>query len=158
MIIGIDPGKSGGVAVLDGAGRFVNGLRMPTIRHGKRELVDVSAIAHFVWMHVPAPRGTQHPVVIEQVGAMPGQGVTSMFNYGRHTGAVEGWATGTGRPVHWVTPAVWKKHFNLSKDKRASLDRARLEFGANPLWDVLANDGIAEAALIALWWQRIGST
>jgi hypothetical protein len=56
--------------------------------------------------------------------------------------------------VNWVTPQKWKKHFSLSSDKAASLDRARLEFGASSLWTVKANDGIAEAALIALYWHR----
>lgn len=148
MIIGIDPGKSGGVAGLTATGGFSFGFRMPVVKHGKRDLVNTGELNHYA--------GDLYPerIVIEQVSAMPGQGVTSMFNFGRHTGAVEGWALSTGRPVSWVTPQVWKKHFGLSKDKRASLDRARLEFGDSDLWKVLANDGIAEAALIALWWLR----
>lgn len=152
MLIGIDPGKTGGVALIGEGGEFLHGVRMPTVKHGKRDLVDPRAINEALLTVVDdvGARG----IVIEQVGAMPGQGVSSMFNFGRHTGAVEGWALGTGLPVSWVTPAVWKKHFGLSRDKRASLDRARLEFGDLKLWDVLANDGIAEAALIALWGLR----
>lgn len=148
MIIGIDPGKSGGVALIDEDRKIIDCLRMPTVRHGKRDLVDVMRLNKRFGMH------KVDAVVIEQVSAMPGQGVTSMFNFGRHVGAVEGWALSIGCPVHWVTPAVWKKTFGLSRDKRASLDRARLEFGDHKLWDVLANDGIAEAALIALWWHN----
>lgn len=148
MIIGIDPGKSGGIAVVTARGAFVFGMRMPITKHGKRDLVDVRRIVDEVGTR------TLDRIVIEQVNAMPGQGVTSMFNFGRHTGAVEGWALGTGRPVSWVTPQVWKKHYGLSRDKRASLDRARFEFGDSDLWRVLANDGIAEAALVALWWLR----
>lgn len=152
MIIGIDPGKSGGVAAVGAGGEWLGGMRMPTLKHGKRELVDVRRLAYW-GLDVVASHGVLH-IVIEQVSAMPGQGVTSMFNFGRHTGSVESWALQWNVPVHWVTPARWKKSFGLSRDKRASLDRARLEFGGDPLWDVLANDGIAEAGLIALWWRR----
>lgn len=147
MIVGIDPGKSGGIAAVDMDGQFVRGMRTPLLKHGKRDLVDSAALDGFT-AEDPAV------IVIEQVSAMPGQGVSSMFNFGRHTGAVESWALTWQVPVQWVTPAKWKKDFSLTKDKRASLDRARLEFGSNPLWDVLANDGIAEAALIALWWLK----
>lgn len=149
MIIGIDCGKTGGVALLDMRGHLVDGFRMPTLRHGKRELVNTREISRRL-----EPLDANTEIVIEQVGAMPNQGVTSMFNFGRHTGAVEGWSIVHGVPVHWVTPQKWKKSFGLSSDKRASLDRARLEFGDNSRWDVLANDGIAEAALIALWYLR----
>lgn len=151
MIVGIDPGKSGGVAVLDDTGAFVGGIRTPLLQHGKRDLVNVRQIN--LWVDTAHPVKVSH-VVLEQVNAMPGQGVTSMFNFGRHTGAVEAYALFLGVPVTWVTPQKWKGFFNLSKDKMASLDRARLEFGDNALWRVKANDGIAEAALIALWFLR----
>jgi len=148
MILGIDPGKSGGVSMVTDDGELVDGIRMPILKHGKRDVVDTSKMSEWT------SGFSLDCIVIEQVGAMPAQGVTSMFNFGRHTGAVEGWAVDYQCPVHWVTPRKWKSHFNLSKDKRASLDRARLEFGADNRWDVLANDGIAESALIALWHQQ----
>lgn len=148
MIVGIDPGKSGGIAAVGDNGKFIDGIRMPIIKHGKRDVVDTRKLS--MWVDHTALTC----VVIEQVHAMPGQGVSSMFNFGRHTGAVEGWALEWKCPVYWVTPAKWKKHFGLSKDKRASLDRAVLEFGWDKRWDVLANDGIAEAALLALYQHR----
>ena len=146
VIIGVDPGKSGGVAMIDAGGRLVSGRRMPILKHGKRDLVDTAAL--YDWVDARQV----DTIVLEQVSAMPGQGSVSGFNFGRHTGSVEGWALSNGCAVHWVTPGKWKKHFNLSSDKRASLDRARLEFGEDPRWQVLANDGIAEAGLIALWY------
>ena len=79
MIIGIDPGKSGGVAILDGK-TIIDKIRMPTIRHGKRDLVDVMRLNQRFGSH------RVDAVIIEQVGAMPGQGVSSMFNFGRHVG------------------------------------------------------------------------
>jgi hypothetical protein len=154
MLIGCDPGRTGGIAVLDHLGRLVDGIRMPVLTHGRREIVDIKLVDQFVRENAGVLRGQQHPVVIEQVSSRPGQGVASTFNFGRHTGAVEGWAVSRGGPVNWVTPQKWKKYFSLSSDKAASLDRARLEFGASSLWTVKANDGIAEAALIALYWHR----
>ena len=150
MIIGFDPGKSGGIAALDAnSGAYIDGIRTPILKHGKRDVVDTAAINDFIRR---VSSDDISDIVIEAVHAMPAQGVTSMFNFGRHTGSIEGWAVATGKPVVWVTPQKWKKHFGLSRDKRASLDRARLDFGAERLWEVLANDGIAEAALIARWF------
>ena len=140
MIIGFDPGKSGGIAALDAnSGAYIDGIRTPILKHGKRDVVDTAAINDFIRR---VSSDDISDIVIEAVHAMPAQGVTSMFNFGRHTGSIEGWAVATGKPVNWVTP----------QNKRASLDRARLDFGAERLWEVLANDGIAEAALIARWF------
>ena len=59
------------------------------------------------------------------------------------------------RETEWVTPQVWKKYWGLGRDKRDSLDLARTKFGAGPDWGVLANDGIAEAALMASWYLDV---
>jgi crossover junction endodeoxyribonuclease RuvC len=154
-MIGVDPGAGGGVAMLSDSGEFLGGIRMPVLQATpKVKVVDLSALDQ--WMRDTRPVGTSGVLkgcVIEQVSAMPRQGVSSAFSFGRVTGAVEAWAAAMGR-THWVTPAVWKKALNLTSDKQASLDKARLEFGRSDLWTVKANDGIAEAALIALYWQR----
>ncbi len=156
MIVGIDPGATGGVAAIDKSGRFVGGIRMPVVKvTPKRKVVRTAAFAAMI---ATARHHRQDEIidliVIEQVNSMPGQGVASSFTFGQMAGAVEAWAVGTGRPVEWVTPAVWKKAMNLGKSKQESLDKARVSFGDDPLWGVKANDGIAEAALIALYWQR----
>lgn len=147
IIIGIDCGQTGGVAAVDADGQLLTYTRMPIIQHGKRKLVDTAKL------HQTFRPDLSHQTafVIEQVSAMPSQGSVSGFNFGRAAGAVEGWALMYGRPVHFVTPQVWKKALNLSSDKQQSLDRAKLEFGQLKIWDVKANDGIAEASLIALW-------
>ena len=152
MIIGVDPGKSGGIAAIDSGGSLLAGMRTPLLKHGKRDVVDTAALN--AWL--PELGSVPSAVVIEQVSSRPGQGSTSGFNFGRHTGAVEGWAVALHVPVRWVTPVVWKRVIGIpaGSDKRASLDRARLEFGPSQIWDVMANDGIAEAALIALWALR----
>jgi len=149
MIIGIDPGQSGGAAMLNEDGGWRGGIRMPILLHGKRKLVNPRVLSDLV-----GPAHKISAIVLEQVNAYPGQGSVSGFNFGRHTGSVETWALSMGCPVHWFTPAVWKKAMGLSKDKRASLDKARLEFGEHDRWTVGLNDGIAEAGLIALHYQR----
>lgn len=147
IIIGIDCGQTGGVAAIDGDGQLLMYCRMPIIQHGKRKLVDTAKLDHFF----KPDHADQLLFCIEQVSAMPSQGSVSGFNFGRAAGAVEGWALSYGVPVQFVTPQKWKKDLNLSSDKQQSLDRAKLEFGQLKIWDVKANDGIAEAALIALW-------
>jgi crossover junction endodeoxyribonuclease RuvC len=149
IALGIDPGARGGLAILDGTG-LVEAIRMPILAHGSRTLVDTAEIAKFAGFHTEP----LDVIVIELVHSMPKQGVASSFAFGRAAGAVEGWAVSTGLPVNWTTASSWKKRLGLGKDKRASLDAARLHFGYDPRWGVLANDGLAEAALIALDWIR----
>lgn len=150
MILGVDPGAKGGVALVDGA-RYIDGHRMPLIEEGKRDLVDTRQLtrdwASYMDHNIEV-------IVIEKVHAMPKQGVSSIFNFGRHTGTIEGWALQWGKPIFWSPPVSWKRRMGLSSSKRASLDAARLYFGESELWEVLANDGVAEAALMALDWHR----
>jgi crossover junction endodeoxyribonuclease RuvC len=154
-VVGIDPGQKGGVAVLNPAGDFVGGFRMPLIEHRGKKLVDATGLGHK--LEALIPERAVAAFVVEQVNAMPKQGVASSFQFGRMLGAVEACALlhPSSASVNWVTPAVWKKALGLSSNKRASLDAARLRFGDLPLWGVLANDGIAEAALIAAYWRGI---
>jgi crossover junction endodeoxyribonuclease RuvC len=151
ITIGIDCGQTGGVAIVDD-GKFIKGIRMPIIKRGKWKHVDILALVD--WARNTFVYKCDVTFVIEGVHAMPAQGVSSSFAFGRATGAAEAWAMSYGQPVKWVSPAKWKKAMGLSSDKQASMDACKLHFGANKLWDVKANDGIAEAALIALWWQR----
>lgn len=154
--LGIDPGAAGGAALLERrllspVPRLVAGVRMPVLDLGRRKLVDLTALEAFVEEHAAVPvQGT----IIEAVHAMPRQGVSSTFTFGRHTGAVEAWALTLG-PVHWVSPSMWKKHFGLAGGaKRQSLAFAKSRFGdgAGVDWSVLANEGVAEAALLAAYW------
>ena len=151
ITIGIDCGQTGGIAIVED-GKFISGKRMPIIQRGKWKHVDIRALMQWITPETTASRGVTF--VIESVHAMPAQGVSSSFAFGRAAGGVEAWAMAYGLPVEWVSPAKWKKAMGLSSDKQASMDACKLHFGAHPFWDVKANDGIAEAALIALWWQR----
>jgi len=153
MVIGVDPGQSGGVAVIGRDRVLKHAIRMPVLQRSKRKVVDSAAIMQMLRAACDDDLSRIEVVVLEAVSAMPRQGVTSMFNFGRAAGAVEAVALMTGAPVEWITPRVWKGHYGLGSNKRASLDMARLKFGESHLWGVLANDGIAEAALLALYWM-----
>jgi crossover junction endodeoxyribonuclease RuvC len=150
IILGIDPGAKGGLAVVEyKPGELpviLGGIRMPTIMERTKTLVDGNTILLWVkpW-HIDL-------TVLEWVSAMPKQGVTSSFSFGRATGAVETVARYKGDRVEWVSPAMWKNHFGLSKDKRASMDKAAHLFGESFEWTRKADDGIAEAALMTHWF------
>ena len=96
-----------------------------------------------------------HPIdvsIIEKVHAMPRQGVTSSFQFGRSFGGIETLGYLFSKRVDYVAPAIWKKFLGLGPSKKESLDLARLKFGDSDLWNVKSNDGIAEAALLTLYW------
>lgn len=152
MILGIDPGAKGGVALLGDDLRPRIACRMPVVEYRGKRAFDPNGFEDFFGEHISRHKLDQ--IVIEQVHAMPGQGVSSTFQFGRLFGGVETMAMYLKAPMTYVTPAVWKKHFGLGQSKRASLDMCKLRFGPANLWDVLANEGISEAALIALWWAE----
>lgn len=146
--LGIDPGITGGLALIetrDGAPpAFVAGIRTPVMQHKGKKIVAARDV--IVWA---AGLGQIDQAVIEEVSARPGQGVTSVFTFGRATGAVEALAQMMADTVIWTPPATWKRDLRLSSDKRESLDLCKLRFGAAFTFDKLADDGIAEAALLA---------
>lgn len=148
IILGIDPGVTGGLALINSARmELVDGLRMPVYERRGKKRVSPGAVMAFV-------EGTKvDKIVIEDVHAMPRQGVSSSFSFGRSTGAIEAVSfLITNGALEWVTPAVWKKHFGLSTDKQASMDAARLMWGEKFRWTAKVDNGIAEASLIARWF------
>lgn len=152
VVIGIDPGAKGGVALITRAQGadpvFVDGARMPLMDAAGKSLVDARALSRWIYERVPGPVDLG---VIEQVGARPGQGVTSMFSFGRSTGTAEAVLQLSARETRWVTPQAWKRALGLGKDKRASLAAAAALWGPAFPYTKLADDGIAEAALLALY-------
>lgn len=147
QILGIDPGKSGGLAVVTRT-ELVDGIRMPVMKVGQKDAVDGRALWRWLEGHAI------DAVVIEAVHAMPRQGVTSSFQFGRMLGGVEAIAMATGAPVHYVSPAKWKRAMGLSSDKADSISAAKLRYGqaADDLLTHKNRDGIAEAALIGAYW------
>lgn len=152
FLIGIDPGASGAVAILEKNGKLVHVFDMPSVEvmAGGKAKKRVSPEMLAAELKLYADQGAT--AVVEQVGAMPGQGVTSMFAFGESFGLVKGVLAGLGIPTSTVTPGKWKKAMGVNAGKDGS--RAM----AAQLWPTQAgefkrvkDDGKAEAALIAEW-------
>ena len=123
-IIGIDPGLSGGIAILDN--KKINGMfDMPVMADGKKNKRQLNSalLAQIVKDNIKDIEDTV--IIVEQVNAMPGQGVTSMFNFGQSFGAIKGICAAIGLPIFFVRPAKWKKYFELiNSSKDASRTKA----------------------------------
>lgn len=142
VYVGIDPGKGGAMAIL-----FPNG--------------SIETIPFNMVNYVDAIRGlSDYPVkcCLEKVGAMPGQGVVSMFNFGHNLGFIEGVLQSNSIPYQLVPPQTWKKEFSLSSDKSKSIEVCQKLF---PKVNLLAtaksrkpSDGISEAILMAEYARR----
>jgi crossover junction endodeoxyribonuclease RuvC len=151
-IIGIDPGISGAIVVLQSRSvpYPIEWMRMPTLKVGKSSRVDCAALRSFL-----ANYDVGHAYV-ESVHAMPGQGVASMFTFGHACGAVDGLLAALHIPMTLVTPQAWKKYAGLiGKDKDAARSRAVQMW---PGWDALRKKGegqaFADAALIARFGEQ----
>ena len=126
LIIGIDPGISGSICFLDN-GKIVDAIEMPTMTDGKKNKrqVNGSQIYNEILTRTKSVDKHNIRVVIEQVSAMPGQGVTSMFNFGQSFGILKGVCSAMQLSMYFVRPAKWKKYFNLiNSEKDASRTRA----------------------------------
>ena len=126
FIIGIDPGISGSICFFEN-GVILDVLEMPTMTDGKKnkKQVNGSQIFNEISKRIQGIDNKSIKVVIEQVSAMPGQGVTSMFNFGQSFGILKGICSGMQLPVFFVRPAKWKKYYNLiNSEKDASRTRA----------------------------------
>jgi len=123
IIIGIDPGISGAICVLKN-GKIEELYEMPTMIDGKKNKKQVNGAEITNIFQKELINNQEITVVIEQVSAMPGQGVTSMFNFGQSFGVLKGICAALKIPVHFVRPMKWKKYFNLIKtNKDASRTR-----------------------------------
>ena len=112
MIFGIDPGISGAISILENK-KIIEVYDMPTMIDGKKnkKQVNGSQVANIFKEKIDANK--EISVVVEHVNAMPGQGVTSMFNFGQSFGVIKGVCSALSLPIHFVRPTKWKKHFNL---------------------------------------------
>jgi len=126
LIIGIDPGLSGSICFLED-GKILDVIEMPTMAEGKKNKrqVNGSQIYNEISKRINKIKNQDIRVIIEQVSAMPGQGVTSMFNFGQSFGILKGMCSAMQLPMFFVRPAKWKKYFNLiNSEKDASRTRA----------------------------------
>ena len=126
LIIGIDPGISGSICFFED-GKILDVLEMPTMTDGKKNKKQVNGAQIYNELSTKI-RGIEKQnlrVIIEQVSAMPGQGVTSMFNFGQSFGILKGICSAMQLPMYFVRPAKWKKYFGLIKsEKDASRTKA----------------------------------
>ena len=125
LIIGIDPGISGSICFFED-GKILEVIEMPVMTEGKKNKKQVNgAQIYNEFLKRINNKNDEIRVVIEQVSAMPGQGVTSMFNFGQSYGILKGICSAMQLPMFFVRPAKWKKYFNLiNSQKDASRTRA----------------------------------
>lgn len=155
IYIGIDPGKNGGIAVIND--KFPKPVNIMVYKYSDDDLIDVidvctrgSAIA----VH----RDEEIKCVLEKVNAMPGQGVVSMFNFGQNFGFIQGVLKAYEIPFELVPPQKWKKEFSVTSDKNTSIEVCKRLF---PNVNLKAtprckkdHDGMAEALLMAEYARR----
>lgn len=150
MILGIDPGAKGALAFFDPDKGTLDVLDTPTVevKRGAKTKTEISPQMVFAIIRARNPTHA----VIEKVGAMPGQGVSSMFQFGRGVGMYEGIIAALEIPLTYVAPQTWQKSLACREGKDGN--RAR----AAELYPAYANafakkrdDGRADAALIAYW-------
>tara|TARA_B100000945_G_scaffold304484_1_gene290023 strand:- start:871 stop:1365 length:495 start_codon:yes stop_codon:yes gene_type:complete len=126
LIIGIDPGISGAICFFEN-GEIKDVIDMPSMAEGKKNKRQINGSQ----LYNELQERTKHlqkkdiAVVVERVSAMPGQGVTSMFNFGQSYGVIKGICSAMQLPIYFVSPSKWKKYFNLIKtNKDASRAKA----------------------------------
>ena len=126
LIIGIDPGISGSICFFED-GKITDVIEMPTMTEGKKnkKQINGSQVYNEILKRINRFEKKDIRVIVEQVSAMPGQGVTSMFNFGQSFGILKGICSAMQLPIYFVRPAKWKKYFNLiNSEKDASRTRA----------------------------------
>jgi crossover junction endodeoxyribonuclease RuvC len=151
--IGIDPGLSGAIVILSPENLKI--FDMPTMtveRNGKaKRQVSAPELAEMLYLY----SGRDCHVYCERVSAMAGQGVTSVFSFGRSFGMIEGILAAFKMPVTFVPPATWVKAVGRGQGKDASRARAMELFPSDQdQFKRVKDDGRADAALIAYWGSR----
>ena len=118
-VIGIDPGLSGAIAILEN-NKVLNLFDIPVMSEGKKNKRQLNSALLVSLLKENIKNDEEVAVVVEQVNAMPGQGVTSMFNFGQTFGAIKGICAALDLPIFFVRPSKWKKHFELINSSKDS--------------------------------------
>ena len=128
LIIGIDPGISGALCFFED-GVVKNIIDMPSMAEGKKNKRQINGNQLFneIKNNIKNIPKSNICVVVEQVSAMPGQGVTSMFNFGQSFGVIKGICSAMQLPIYFVRPAKWKKYFNLIKTEKEACRTKAIE-------------------------------
>ena len=118
-IVGIDPGLSGAIAIMEN-NKVLSIFDMPIMAEGKKNKKQLNSAQLVKIIKENIKMEDEVAVVVEQVNAMPGQGVTSMFNFGQTFGAIKGMCAALNLPIFFVRPSKWKKHFELINSSKDS--------------------------------------
>jgi crossover junction endodeoxyribonuclease RuvC len=117
IIIGVDPGISGAISIVENK-KILEVYDTPTMIDGKKNKRQINSAQVTNIIKERLNKEKKVVVVVEQVNAMPGQGVTSMFNFGQSFGVIKGICAALSLPIYFVRPTKWKKHFNLIKTNK----------------------------------------
>ncbi len=148
MIVGIDPGYKGAIAWLSDDGVLVDVVDMPIAKYRGKTRIVAPEVARL--LDVRSVETAM--VIIEATGARPGQGVTSMYNFGFGCGIMEGICAAMFLPYFYVAPQTWKRQMGVGADKTACREMAqKLWPGAAHQFRRVKDDGRADAALLARW-------
>ena len=157
LIIGIDPGITGAICFF-GDKKIIDLIEMPNMAAGKKNKRQVNGaqVYNEIFERIKNYNKKDIKVVIEQVSAMPGQGVTSMFNFGQSFGVLKGVCSAMQLPMYFVRPAKWKKYFNLiNSEKDASRTKAIQVFPyISPQLSRKKDSNKADAILIASFFYE----
>lgn len=150
-VLGIDPGLSGALAFYEPDGGGLEVVAMPTLMIGTKRRIDEYALARII-----DDRASRiGEVWLEQVGTRPGEGAVGAFTFGRGYGLLRGICVANFLTIHDVTPKSWKAAMRVSGDKDEARAKASALFPRHAhLWATKSRDGLAEAALIALYGAR----
>jgi hypothetical protein len=148
MILGIDPGKTGALALYDQPSGALEVVDVPLLDIRGKGVVDHYALARFIDLWAPSIK----TVWLELVGTRPGEGAVGAFDFGRTYGMLLGVCAASFLPIELVTPAKWKAALQVKGDKDVSRQRASALLPRHAgLWPLKKHDGRAEAALIAYY-------
>ena len=155
IIIGIDPGISGAISIIENK-RILEVYDTPTMIDGKKNKRQINSAQVTNIIRERINTGKEVVVVVEHVNAMPGQGVTSMFNFGQSFGVIKGICAALSLPIYFVRPTKWKKHFNLIKTNKDASRTKVIEVYpeiSNKLYRK-KDTNRADAILIALYFNE----
>ena len=157
IIVGIDPGIAGAICFFSN-GNVIDVIDMPTMAEGKKNKKQINGRQIFNEITSIKNKFLNENiiVVVEQVSAMPGQGVTSMFNFGQSFGVVKGICSAMELPIYYVRPARWKKYFNLINSEKDASRTKVIEMFPNisHKFSKKKDNNKADAVLIAQFFEN----
>ncbi len=157
LTIGVDPGINGAISFLKD-GIVIDVVEMPTMADGKKNKKQLNGrqIYNEIKSKLETFNKESVKVVIEQVSAMPGQGVTSMFNFGQSYGVIKGICSAMELPIYYIRPAKWKKYFGLINSNKDASRTKVIEIFPKVSSELSRKKDTnkADAILIAYYFER----